>query len=238
MNDGLSKYCHKGRVRVIAGMKRLLATTMCCLSLATCGVAYSMGRYAMFDPIPAVIPAFLLYVAAVVCYLIAALVVTRSWRGWVSTLLLAGASFALIRIPSWFGDGYFEMGRRAHIKSIFTPDVVNDIKARVRSMAISGTRGTDGELEPDDMPFVVSESAWRFPGYASFSYEPSTQKTVIQFDWGGALIAHHGIIITDEVIPFRGYPTHAEDENGNDVEMYSKRYYPWVEGSYIVIDEN
>ncbi len=223
---------------ITTAMTRFFAITMCALSVTTCAVAYLTGRYGFSLPIPPVVPAFLLYLTVTCLYLIASIDVTRSWKGWIGTLLLTGGMFMAVCLPSVLGDGYLEMGRRAHIKSIFSQDVINDIKTRVRQIAVSGTRGTEGELTADDLPSVVSESGWRFPGHASFAYEPATQKVHVRLDWGGALIAHHGILITDEVIPFEGYPTHSEDENGKTIETYSQKYYPWVEGSYIVIDEN
>ena len=192
----------------------------------------------MFLMVPPVVPTFLLYLVTSVVYLIVSVGAKRSGKPLGRTLWLTVGSFTVVCLPSLVGDGYFEMGRRAHIKSIFSHEMVRDIKMRVHQIAVSGGRGNEGELTPRDLPSVVSQSPWRFPGYAWFFYEPSTQKVRVWLDWGGALIAHHGILITDEVMPFGGYPTHSEDENGNTVETYSQKYYPWVEGSYIVIDEN
>jgi hypothetical protein len=76
------------------------------------------------------------------------------------------------------------------------------------------------------------------PGHASCGFNEQGKLASVHLTWGSALVSHHGLVITGEEIPFRGFGWHSEDAQGRDVVTYTERYYPLYPGSYILIDEN
>jgi hypothetical protein len=89
-----------------------------------------------------------------------------------------------------------------------------------------------------DLPAAVGGTFWGMPGHASCGFNKEGKLDSVNLTWGGALIAHHGLVISEEEIPFRGTGFHFTDERGQDIVNYPERYYPLYPGAYIFIDEN
>ncbi|WP_395748578.1 hypothetical protein [Prosthecobacter sp.] len=165
----------------------------------------------------------------------------------IQRLLLAAIAFFIVFTPMLFlDDGYFEMGRRAHIRAVFTQELMDEIVAVVRKKVATGkgffTVSEDdlprqvGELERDDLPRQVAELGWGFPVHTSFSHDPATKQISVSLVWGGSLISRHGLDISPVPIPFHGYPTYGGDDDS--VPHYTQKFYPWLKNGYIMIDEN
>ncbi len=205
---------------------------MLVFAVATAGTAFVSGRFGVFFLIP---PVFLPGLVFLLCFL--AVTLLALWSFSIQRLLLAAIAFFIVFTPMLFlDDGYFEMGRRAHLRSVFTQDLMDEITAMVRKKIAAGRGEGFGTLKRDDLPRQVSESGWGFPGYASFSHDPATKDISISLVWGSALISHHGLEISAVPIPFHGYPTYGGDNDS--VPYYSQKFYPWLKNGYIMIDEN
>ncbi|GEP42863.1 hypothetical protein BGE01nite_21540 [Brevifollis gellanilyticus] len=163
----------------------------------------------------------------------------------VKRCLFAGLSFLVISLPNFVDDGYYEMGLRDHVKSLFSPKLIADVKQRVRAFAEipeNAQRREPRSPGAEDLPSEVAASAWGFPGHVSYTIQGPEEPLTISLTWGGGLIGHHGLLITNEEIPSKGYPSHGGDDNdeAHDFERFNpfERYYPLGEGAYIFIDEN
>lgn len=208
------------------------------LVLVTAGTAYSSGRWAFFlyDP-PVLIPAFLSLLASLL------LLVPRTgdssfWNRWHTRFGALGLCWLFLMAPSLTGDGFFEMGRRAHIRSLFTPDLIAEVVASASKLSSRKSQFGSVRLAPADLPLAVGSTAWRFPGFASCTFDDAGRLTSVDLTWGSALISHHGLVISDEQIPFHGEGYHFTDDQGRDIVEYPRRYFPLYPGSYILIDEN
>ncbi len=219
-------------------MKSKSTITLCILAAATCLMAYLDGRFAFPLGLPSVVFGFLAYIIFLGIYLIRTFAKKHAGRARVVRLAVAGLTFLLISLPALVDDGYLEMGRRDHVRSIFTPAVLTDLTQRVREHAAKPENKQKHfplDLKKADLPAAVSASAWRVPR-VDYRIEGDDGPVTIYVTWGGALTAHHGLVITNEKIPHRGYPVYAGDSGKQ--EYYYQRYYPLCEGAYIFIDEN
>ena len=158
--------------------------------------------------------------------------------GWNRTFLnviCVGACWAVLFLPIVLGDGYFEMGRRAHIRSLFTAELIE----KVRSAAAKATPSHDArdlvKLAPEQLPAEVSASAWGAPGHASCTFDGGGRLTSVSLTWGGSLIGHHSLVLTDADIPFHGYPVHGGD---TEEAQYFQRYYALRPGAYIMMERD
>ena len=210
------------------------------LVLATAATAYSTGRWAFFLPMgpPVLIPGFLSLVASLLL-LVPGTGDSSFWNRWHTRLGALGLCWLFVMAPSLAGDGFFEIGRRAHIRSFVSPELIAEIRTSASKLSarIKSPFG-DVILSRADLPQAVGSTAWRFPGQASCTFDGAGRLTSVDLIWGGAPIAHHGLVISDEHIPFHGEGYHGTDDQGRDIVEYPRRYYPLYPGSYILIDEH
>lgn len=205
------------------------------LALLTAFTAYADGRWAVLFIVPPVlIPAFL--------WLLAALWVLLPckdggpfWKRWLIRLAALAGCLAFLWLPFYMDDGYFEMGRRAHIRSSFTPELIAEIRAAASKHSARKDENGYVRLKAADLPPAASATAWGWPGHAACYFDDQGKLDTVRLIWGAALIAHHGLVITDEEIPFHGYGYHGGDQ---DTVYYPERYYPLYPGAYIFLDEN
>lgn len=208
------------------------------LVLFTAATAYSSGRWAFFLIVPPVlIPAFLSLIASVL------LLVPRTgdssfWNHWHTRFGALGLCWLFLMAPSLASDGFFEMGRRAHIRSLFSPELISEVRTAASKLSARKSQSGYVRLSPADLPAAVGSTAWRFPGHASCAFDGAGRLTSVDLTWGGALISHHGLVISDEDIPFHGEGYHSTDDQGRDTVEYPRRYYPLYPGSYILIDDH
>jgi len=208
------------------------------LVLVTAATAYSSGRWAFFLIVPPVIiPAFLSLVASLL------LLVPRTgdssfWNRWHTRFSALGLCWLFLMAPFLAGDGFFEIGRRAHIRSLFSPELIAELRASASKLSARKSQFGDVSLSPADLPLAVGSTAWRFPGHASCAFDDAGRLTSVYLTWGGALIAHHGLVISDEHIPLNGEGYHFTDDQGKDIVEHPRRYYPLYLGSYILIDDH
>ncbi len=217
---------------------KLRVCILASLVLITAATAYVSGRWAFFLIVPPVIiPALLaLFVSLVV-------VVPRRgdssvWNQRYFRFSALALCWLLLLLPSFFGDGYFEMGRRAHVRSLFSAELVADVRVAASKLAARKNQFGRVTLTDADLPSAVGETSWRFPDDASCSFDDESRLTSVDLIWGGGLISHHGIVISDEQIPFHGSGMHFTDDQGRDIVEYAHRYYPHHPGSYILIDDH
>lgn len=205
------------------------------LALLTAFTAYAGGRWAVLFLIPPVfIPAFLWLLAA-----LWVLLPCRDggpfWKRWLLRLAALAGCLAFLWLPFFMGDGYYEMGLRAHIRSLFTPELIAELRGTVSKLSARKDEHGYVRLKATDLPPAVCATAWGTPGGASCSFDEKGGLKSVQLTWGSALISHHGLVISDEPIPFRGTGFHGGDQ---DMVYYTEWYYPLHPGSYIYIDEN
>ncbi len=208
------------------------------LTLLTAFTAYASGRWGFFFIVPPeFIPAFLTLLAAV-----GMLLPCRSavpfWKRWMIRIAALAACWFFLRLPSYWGDGYFEMGRRDHIRSLFTPELIAELRGTASKLSARKDEFGSVDLSDADLPAAVGGTFWGMPGHASCGFNKEGKLSSVHLTWGAALIAHHGLVISDEEIPFRGFGFHFTDEHGQDIVYYPERYYPLYPGSYIFMDEN
>ncbi len=217
----------KRRICILAGLVLLTAAT-----------SYAGGRWAFFPLMlpPVLLPVFLSLIATLFV-----LVPRRGdasiWNRWFVRLPVVVLCWSFLCLPSYLDDGYFEMGRRAHIRSLFTPELIAELRGTVSKM--SARKGEFGsvDLSDADLPAEVGGTFWGMPGHASCRFNKEGKLSSVNLTWGSALVAHHGLVISDKEIPFRGTGFHITKQ-GQDLVYYPKRYYPLYPGSYIFIDEN
>ncbi len=223
-------------------LNRVLLGSMFVFALATAGTAFLSGCFGVFFFIPLW---FLPGLVFLLCLL--AVILLALWSLSIQRLLLAAIAFFIVFTPMIFlDDGYFEMGRRAHIRSVFSQEVMDEIVGVVRKKIASGkgfriVEQDDhphqvGDLKWNDLPPQVGAFGWGFPAHASFSHDPATKQVSVSLVWGGSLISHHGLEISPVPIPFHGYPMYGGDDP--TVPYYSQKFYPWLKNGYIMIDEN
>jgi hypothetical protein len=153
-----------------------------------------------------------------------------SWRERAWKLFFVVISLMLIGLPWVVNDSYNWIGRRDHVRSLFSQELIAQIVREVK------TKPFARELTPTDLPAQVAASFWGFPGYAHcFFPSGATGSVAIDLSWGGSLIGRHGLLITDERIPFHRFPVHGGE---TDEPSYPERYYPFMDGAYIIIDKN
>ncbi len=210
------------------------------LAAATALLAYIDGRF--FFPLgilPSVLVGGLIYLLFLGYYVIKSFSKAYPPIERAKRCIFAGLSFLVISLPNLMGDGYYEMGLKDHVKSMFSPKLIADLKQRVRAFAALPENAQRHEPESpgaEDLPPEVATSAWGFPGHVSYVIQGPEGPLAISLTWGSGLIGHHGLLITDEKIPLKGYPTRGGDNA--DEAHYFERYYPLGEGAYIFIDEN
>ncbi|MGV3659184.1 MAG: hypothetical protein ACO1TE_03345 [Prosthecobacter sp.] len=219
----------KLRIAVLAGLTLLTAFT-----------SYASGRgyFELIVP-PVLIPAFLTLLAAV-WVLLPCRTGGPWWKRWmIRVAALAGCLFFL-GLPAYVepGIGYFEMGRRDHIRSLFTPELIAELRASVSKLSARRDKQGSVDLSAADLPPAVARTPWGAPGHAYCSFDEQDRLASVVLTWGGALIAHHGLVISDEQIPPRGYGYHGPGDQGEDIVVYTEHYYPLYPGSYVFIDDN
>lgn len=217
----------KRRLCILAGLVLLAAAT-----------AYAGGRWALF---PFLLPPELL---AVFLSLIATLFVllprrgdASIWNRWFVRLPVVVLCWSFLGLPLYLGDGYFEMGRRAHIRSLFTPELIAELRASASKLSARKHLFGSVDLSDVDLPSAVGRTFWGMPGHASCGFSKEGRLSSVTLTWGSGLISHHGLVISEEEIPFRGTGFHMT-EHGQDIVYYPERYYPLYPGSYIFLDEN
>jgi hypothetical protein len=215
---------------------KLRVCILAALVLITAATAYVSGRWAFFLIVPPmIIPGLLaLFVSLVV-------VVPRTgdssvWNQRYFRFSSLAFCWLLLLLPSLFGDGYFQMGRRAHVRSLFSAELVADVRVAASKLAARKDQFGRVTLTDADLPSAVGGTSWRFPGNASCSFDEESRLTSVELIWGGALISHHGIVISDEPVPFHGSGMHFTEDQGRDIIEYAQRYYLHRPGSYILID--
>lgn len=218
----------KRRIIILAGLVLLAAVT-----------SYASGRWAFFPLMlpPVLLPVFLSLIATLF------VLVPRKgdasiWNRWFVRLAVVVLCWAFLCWPLSLGDGYFEMGRRAHIRSLFTPELIAELRGAAAKLSARKAEIGGVKLSDADLPAAVGGTGWGMPGHASCGFNKEGRLSSVHLTWGGALISHHGLVISDEEIPFRGTGFHFTDERGQDMVYYTERYYPLYPGSYIFIDEN
>lgn len=217
----------KRRLRILAGLTLLTAFT-----------SYATGRWGYFLPLPPVlIPAFLSLLAAL-WVLLPCRDGGSFWKRWLIRLAALAGCWLFLRLPSYMDDGYLEMGSRAHIRSLFTPELIAELRGSVSKLSARKNEFGSVDLSDADLPAAVGGTPWGMPGHASCGFNKEGKLASVHLTWGSALISHHGLVISDEEIPFRGYGYHFTDEHGKDLVFYTEQYYPLYPGSYIFIDEN
>jgi hypothetical protein len=212
-------------------MKRSLNLILLTLAIGSCLASYADGRWALsILGLPTGILVLLVYL--LVCLLCIVTLMSkglsRRERGW--RLFFVAVSLMVIGLPWVVDDGYYWIGRRDHVRSLFSQELIAQIVHGVK------TKPLTRELTPADLPAQVGASPWGFPGYAH-CYFPNgaTGSAAIELSWGGSLIGRHGLLITDERIPFHGFPVHGGE---TDAPSFPERYYPFMDGAYIVIDKD
>jgi hypothetical protein len=216
----------KRRIRILAG-----------LTLLTAFISYASGRWGFFLPLPPVlIPAFLSLLAAV-WVLLPCRDGGPFWKRWLIRLAALAGCWLFLRLPSYMDDGYLEMGRRAHIRSLFTPELITELREAVSKLSARKDERGNVRVTAADLPPAVCATTWGEPGGASCGFNEQDGLQSVTLTWGSALTAHHGFVISDEEIPFHGFGYHIT-KHGQDIVYYPERYYPLYPGSYIFIDEN
>lgn len=206
--------------------------------LVTAATAYSSGRWAFSLMVPPqAIPAFLSLVASLL------LLVPRTgdssfWNRWHTRFGMLGLCWLFLIAPSLADDGFFKMGRRAHIRSLFSPELIAEVKASASKLSARKSYFGVVSLSPSDLPLAVGSTTWGFPGDASCAFDDAGRLTSVDLTWGGGLIAHHGLVISDKQIPLNGEGFHFTDDQGRDIVEHPQRYYPLYPGSYILIDNH
>jgi len=145
----------KFRICILAGLVLLTAFT-----------SYASGRWGFFLIVPPVlIPAFLSLIASV--FVLAPRRGDVSiWNRWFVRIAVLGLCWLFLCLPSYLDDGYLEMGRRAHIRSVFTPELIAELRGAVSKL--SAMKGEFGyvELSDADLPPAIGGTAWGMPGRA------------------------------------------------------------------------
>ncbi|WP_395733562.1 hypothetical protein [Prosthecobacter sp.] len=220
----------KRRISILAGF-----------TLLTVFTDYVSGRWALFFLIPPMLfPAFLTLLAAV-WVLLPCRDGGPFWRRWALRIAALAACWGgLLRLPSYLeeDDDYFKMGRRAHIRSTFTPAVIAELHAAAAKLTARKGRIGGVVLSEADLPPAVGGTLWGMPGYAACSFNKEGRLSSVRLVWGGSLIGRHGLVISDEEIPFRGDGFHGGGKDGHEEVYYPERYYPLYPGAYIYLDEN
>lgn len=219
----------KRRISILAG-----------LTLLTVFTDYVSGRWALFFLIPPMLfPAFLTLLAAV-WVLLPCRDGGPFWKRWALRIAALAACWGLLRLPSYLeeDDDYFKMGRRAHIRSTFTPTVVAELRAAAAKLAEREEEIGGVELTKADLPPAAVSTLWGMPGYAACYFDNEGRISSVRLVWGGSLIGRHGLVISDEEIPFRGDGFHGGGKDGHEEVCYPERYYPLYPGAYIYLDEN
>lgn len=208
------------------------------LALLTAFTAYASGRWGLFLIVPPeFIPAFLTLLAAL-WVLLPCRTPASLWQRWLIRISALAACWYLLRLPSYWDTGYFELGRQAHIRSTFTPAVIAELRASAAKLAARKNERGWVELSEADLPPAAVSTLWGMPGHAACYFDKQDRLTGVRLIWGSALISHHGLVLSDEEIPFRGYGYHGGGKDGQEEVEYPERYYPLYPGSYIFIDEN
>jgi hypothetical protein len=164
----------------------------------TCFASYFGGRDLI---IPLLLPPGTLPVLVTILALLLFVAFDFTWPPPLGKLAVKSALilaiYWVLNFPSNRGDGYFAMGRRAHVKAVFTPEAIAHIRSIVTTQIASNPTEEFGHVEMANLPSLISESAWGLPGSISFRHEQKSKRTVIELSWGGPLIAHHGLVIVD-----------------------------------------
>jgi hypothetical protein len=163
---------------------------------ATCFGSYYGGRYLVLPLLlpPGLVPGLVTLAAMVLLVMFG---VSRPVRplSLVLRIVVAVGIYAVLSYPSRSGDGYFDMGRRAHVRDVITPEVVAHLRSVVAAKIVPSQLSDGGSLSDADLPMAVSMSAWRSPGFMHYRHDPKLNRTEIDLVWGGALIFHHGVLI-------------------------------------------
>ena len=213
-------------------------TLLLSLFAATCLTAYCSGRLAFFLIIPPQLLPGLAALIATFWYLGRRFKELASWYTIVRRISVVSLCFGIGFLPVAFGDSYFVIGRRHHIANLFTQELIDEIRQTLPKKIPEGNDGFFFKLTAEDLPAAVGKTGWGFPGHIRCTIDPKTREPAITLTWGGALIAHHGIVITKDLIPPEGYPWHSTNEKGETVGHYDHRFYPFLSGAYIFTDEN
>ena len=191
-------------------------------TLLTPLVSYASGRWLWLSLMlpPAMLPGF------VVCVLSAAVLFFRlaDRAGWNRLFLrvpCVAAYWGFLLGTTFRADGPFEMGRRAHIRALFTPELIEHVRAAAAKATPSHDARDLVKLPPDQLPAEVSASAWGAPGHSSCTFDGGGRLTSVSLTWGGSLIGHHSLVLSDKEIPFHGYPVYGAD---TEEPQYFKRY--------------
>ncbi|WP_395742023.1 hypothetical protein [Prosthecobacter sp.] len=217
----------KRRILFLAGFALLTALT-----------AYAGGRWAVLFLVPPwFLPGFLTLLAAV-WVLLPCRTPASAWQRWLMRGAALAACWYFLRLPSYWDDGYFEMGRRAHIRATFTPAVIAELRAAAARKSAKAGGGGFVELTKADLPPAAVSTLWGAPSYASCSFDKQERLTGMRLVWGGSLIARHGLVLSDEEIPPHGHGFHGGGKDGHEEVVYPEHYYPLYPGSYIYLDDN
>lgn len=197
--------------------------------------AYASGRWNL-----SIVPTFLIPSALTIVGSFFVLVPhprdSSLWNRWPTRLSLLALVWLLLLLPSLRGDGYFEMGRRAHIRSLFTPELIAEVRETALKQSAQKDYFDSVVLSQSDLPAAVGNSAWLFPDRATCFFDPQGRLASVCLTWGGGLLSRHGLILSDEQIPFQGFGEHFTDDQGRDIEVYTTHYFPLYPGSYILMD--
>lgn len=190
--------------------------------LITCWLSYYGGREA-FMPLlmpPGLLPA-LATLALLLLYLGLALRRPIVWTSLLGRLCIAALVPLLFKMPGFFGDSYYDMGRREHVRRIANQQVVDEVR-RLVARKLVAEDGALGSINPNELPVALSAGGWRSPGTGWHNRDAATGRTEIHLTWGSALVFHHGLVIIDP-----------PDQGSCPAGEYSK-VETWLPGAWIV----
>jgi hypothetical protein len=144
---------------------------------------------------------------------------------------------ALVILFTWLpwhtGNDLFQLGRAHHIKSIFTEDLIAEVRQMAQSRLQTAGAVDEVKLTDADFPTSVAKSGWGFPDYAR-AYVNKYGQVCVSLSWGGGLLSPHGLLLTQEIIPEMGFPQFYTDNEGQTHKITSQTYHPWKPHGYIV----
>lgn len=144
---------------------------------------------------------------------------------------------ALVVVFAWLpwhtGNDLFRLGRAHHIKSVFTEDLIAEVRKTAQSRLQAAGAVDEVKLTDADFPPRVAKSGWGFPNRAR-AYMNKHSQMCVSLSWGGGLLSPHGLLLTQEIIPEKGFPQFYTDNEGQTCELYTQTFLPWKPHGYIV----
>lgn len=152
---------------------KLRVVILIVLTLTTVSTAYVSGRWNWFVIIPPVIiPACLMLITSllVICPRHGD---ASAWNQRLVRFSALALCWLVALLPSLMGDGYFEMGRRAHIRSLFSPELVAEVRAAASKLS---TKKQSLAVLGFQMVICLKLSVIAHGGFLATHLAPSTPK--------------------------------------------------------------